>query len=133
LTSSEDEEFREFRFLVGVREFTIPNSGPRLLAENAALSTHAFICEGVPELPKVPGPHAEIGGEILKRMYAEGCPSLSDSPIGRRRNPGSLFPSDDDDEEMTYDQERLIRRFRKGRRPDAVLGAPPRPAGNVPT
>jgi hypothetical protein len=31
-------------------------------------------------------------------------------------------PSDDDEEEMTYDQQRLIGRFRKGGRPSTGLG-----------
>jgi hypothetical protein len=31
-------------------------------------------------------------------------------------------PSDDDGEEMTYDQARLVRRFRKGGRPSTALG-----------
>jgi hypothetical protein len=31
-------------------------------------------------------------------------------------------PSDEHDEEMTYDQRRLIRRFRKGGRPSTELG-----------
>jgi hypothetical protein len=45
---------------------------------------------------------------------------------------GSPFPSDsEDEEEITYDQARLIRRFRKGRRPDTVSRAHPGPAGIV--
>jgi hypothetical protein len=36
--------------------------------------------------------------------------------------PGIQFPSDNEDEEMTYDQESLIRRFRKGRRPGTASG-----------
>jgi hypothetical protein len=31
-------------------------------------------------------------------------------------------PSDEDEDEMTYDQARLIRRFRKGVRPSTALG-----------
>jgi hypothetical protein len=31
-------------------------------------------------------------------------------------------PPDDDEEEMTHDQQRLIRRFRKGGRPSTALG-----------
>jgi hypothetical protein len=35
-------------------------------------------------------------------------------------------------EDLTYDQARLIRRFRKGKRPDTVSGKQPGPAGIVP-
>jgi hypothetical protein len=35
------------------------------LAQVAALGSHAYVLEDGPELPKVSGPHAEEGGEIL--------------------------------------------------------------------
>jgi hypothetical protein len=38
---------------------------------------------------------------------------------------------DEDEEEMTYDQKRLLRRFRKGRRPGTVSGTSPDPADIV--
>jgi hypothetical protein len=34
-----------------------------------------------PELPKVPGAHAEEGGEVLEGMYTEGCKSPEESKI----------------------------------------------------
>jgi hypothetical protein len=59
-----------------------PNVDSRmLLAENAALSAHPFICEDGPEIPNAHGPYAEVGGQILERMYAQGCSSLQDSRI----------------------------------------------------
>jgi hypothetical protein len=47
------------------------------------------------------------------------------------RSAGSQFPASSEDEDMTYGQARLIRRFRKGRRPDTASGTPPKPAGDV--
>jgi hypothetical protein len=48
-----------------------------LLAENAALSAHGFICEDGPELPKEKGQEAaQEGGDVLEGMYAPGCESL---------------------------------------------------------
>jgi hypothetical protein len=38
------------------------------------------------------------------------------------RKTGGPFPSDDEDREMTYDQEKLVRRFRKDRRPGTAPG-----------
>jgi hypothetical protein len=74
------------------------------------LGTHQYVLEDGPELPKVPGTHAEKGGEVLEGIYTEDCTSI-----------------DNEDEEVTYDQARLLRRFRKGRRP----GTSPDPAGIV--
>jgi hypothetical protein len=120
-----------------------------LLAENAALSAHAFICEDGPELPKEEGQEAQEGGEVLEGTYAPGCESLEQARIPM--NPGARIgtqpvgecfgdlgggigiqsaqeriptpvPSDDDEEEMTYDQARLLGRFRRGWRPSTALG-----------
>jgi hypothetical protein len=133
--------------------------GPRvdssmLLAENAALSAHAFICEDGPELPKEEGQEAaQDGGEVLEGVYTPGCESLdqaripassemprtgvSTEPVGectggwgggigiqspQERIPTPV-PSDEDDEEMTLDQIRWIRRFRKGGGPSTELGS----------
>jgi hypothetical protein len=53
-----------------------------LLAENAALSAHGFICEDGPELPKEKGQEAaQEGGETLEGMYAQGCESLEQARI----------------------------------------------------
>jgi hypothetical protein len=105
-----------------------------LLAENSALSAHGFICEDGPELPKEKGQEAaDEGGETLEGMYAQGCESLEQAKLQgvhgigagiqsvQERTPTPV-PSDEDDEETTYDQQRLIRRFRKGRRPSAASG-----------
>jgi hypothetical protein len=35
------------------------------------------------ELPKGPGPHAEVGGEFVKGVYTEGCIAIEDSRIMR--------------------------------------------------
>jgi hypothetical protein len=108
--------------------------GWMLLAENAALSVHGFICEDGPELPKEKGQEtAQKGGETLGGMFAQGCESLEQARL--QGNPGigtgnqsaqertpTPVPSDEDDEEMTYDQRRLIRRFRNGRRPSTGQG-----------
>jgi hypothetical protein len=142
------------------------NQDPRvdswmLLAENAALSAHGFICEDGPELLKEKGQEAaQEGGETLEGMYTQGCESLEQARIQtvsgalgteedeemrreqvqwlrslrqgdqekgmstqstQERTPTPV-PSDEDDEEMSYDQGRLIRRFKKGGRPSTVLG-----------
>jgi hypothetical protein len=44
---------------------------------------------------------------------------------------GSQFPSDNEDEDKTYDQPKLTQRLRKGRRPDTASGAKPGHAGIV--
>jgi hypothetical protein len=89
---------------------------------NAAIGAHSLVFEDGPEVPKVSGPHAEQGGETLEGMYADGCSSPRDSRIVERAgySTGSPFPSDNEDEDRTSDQARLIRGFRKGRRPEAV-------------
>jgi hypothetical protein len=115
------------------------NQDPRvdswmLLAENASLSAHGFICEDGPELPKEKGQEAaQEGGETLERMYAQGCDSLEQAKLqgahgtgagiqsAQERTPTPV-PSDEDDEEMTYGQRRVIRRFGKGRRPGTASG-----------
>jgi hypothetical protein len=63
------------------------NQDPRvdgwmLLAQNAALSAHGFICEDGPELPKEKGQEtAQEGGETLEGMYAQGCESLDQARL----------------------------------------------------
>jgi hypothetical protein len=97
------------------------------LAQTAALGSHPYVLEDGPELPKIPGRHADEGGEVLEVMYADGYTSIDQAGIQ-----GISFPSDNEDEEaMTYDQKRLLRRFRKGRRPGTVSGTSPHPAGIV--
>jgi hypothetical protein len=96
-----------------------------LLVENEALAAHPFTCEDGPELPKEPDPNAEEGDEDLERMYAKVCRKMEESSTTRR--PGIPFRSDNEDEEMRYDQERLVRRFRNGRRPGTVSGERPGP------
>jgi hypothetical protein len=93
-----------------------------VLAQNAILSAHTLILED--------GPHAEEGGDVLEGMFAEGCSPPRDSRISVTPH-GSPFPSDNEDEEMTYDQERLIRRFRNGRKHSTVSGASLDPVGIV--
>jgi hypothetical protein len=83
------------------------------LAQAAALGSDLYILEDGSEFPKVSGAHADPGGGLLEGMYTEGCASIEQSGIHSRS--GSPFPSDNEDEEMTYDQARLIRRFRKRR------------------
>jgi hypothetical protein len=48
-------------------------------AQNAALGAHEYILEGRPEFHKVPGVHADEGGEVLEGMYAECCIGLEES------------------------------------------------------
>jgi hypothetical protein len=50
-------------------------------AQNAALGFHPYILEDGPELPKIPGPHKEEGGEVLEGMYAYSCTSIEESRI----------------------------------------------------
>jgi hypothetical protein len=45
------------------------------------LSSQPYILEDGPELPKVPGSHAEEGGEALEGMYTDGCTSIEESWI----------------------------------------------------
>jgi hypothetical protein len=53
-----------------------------LLAENAALSAHGFICEDGPELPKEEGQEAaQEGGEVPEGRCAAGCESLEQARI----------------------------------------------------
>jgi hypothetical protein len=94
-----------------------------LLAQSAAMGAHSMIVEDGPELPEEKGPCAQEGGEVLQGVFAPGCKSLEESRIekGQGERAGSPFPTSDDDEEMTYDQARHLRRFRKGRRPDPGL------------
>jgi hypothetical protein len=54
------------------------------LVHNAALGSHPYILEDGPELPKVPEPHVDVGGEVLEVMYAEGCTSIRDVRITMR-------------------------------------------------
>jgi hypothetical protein len=51
------------------------------LVQTPALGAHPYILEDGPELPKVPGTHADDGGEVLEGMYAERCTSLRDARI----------------------------------------------------
>jgi hypothetical protein len=45
-----------------------------LLAENATLSAHGFICEEWPELHKEKGQEAaQEGGDVLEGMYSPGA------------------------------------------------------------
>jgi hypothetical protein len=90
------------------------------LAQNPALGAHTLILADCPVPPKESGPHAETGSDVLEGMCAQGCTTIDSGISG---SPWSPFPSDNEDEEMTYDQTRLTRRFRKGRRPDAVSGS----------
>jgi hypothetical protein len=48
-------------------------------AQNAALGSHTYILEDGPELPKVCGPHAEMGGDVLEATYAQGCTAIEES------------------------------------------------------
>jgi hypothetical protein len=71
-------------------------------AQNASLSAYTYILEDGLELPKESGPHADIGGEVLEGMDAEGCSSLRNSRIhqgmagypcavsGTSRNPSAV-------------------------------------------
>jgi hypothetical protein len=53
-----------------------------MIAENATLSAHGFICEDGPELPKEDGQGAaQEGGETLEGMYAPGCGWLEQARI----------------------------------------------------
>jgi hypothetical protein len=52
-----------------------------LFAQNATLCLHPYILEDWPELPKVPGPHADAGGEVLEGIVAHGCTSPCDAKI----------------------------------------------------
>jgi hypothetical protein len=73
-----------------------------LLAENAGLSAHGFICEDGPELPKEEGQEAaQEGGETLEGMYAPGRESLDTTSPGATR-------TGDDEETIQW-----IRFFRK--------------------
>jgi hypothetical protein len=53
----------------------------------------------------------------LQRAHGTGAGTQS----AQERTPTPV-PSDEDDEEMTNDQRRLIKRFRKGRKPSTALG-----------
>jgi hypothetical protein len=46
------------------------------------------ILEDGPELPKVPGPHADVRGMVLLNMDTEICASLRDSRIHQGRAGG---------------------------------------------
>jgi hypothetical protein len=53
-----------------------------LLAENAALSAHGFICEDGPELPKEEGQEAaQEDGAVLEATYSPGCEPLDQARI----------------------------------------------------
>jgi hypothetical protein len=45
------------------------------------MGSHPYILEDRPELPKVPRPHVEEGGEVLEGMYANGYTSMEESRI----------------------------------------------------
>jgi hypothetical protein len=63
-----------------------------------ALGSHPYVLENGPELPEIPGPHADVGGEVLEGMYAEGCTSLRDARITTHTEQlGSPFPSDNEE------------------------------------
>jgi hypothetical protein len=96
------------------------------MAQTASLGSHPYVLEDRSELPKILGPHANKGGEVLEGMSADGCTSIDQAKIS-----GSPFPSDNADEEMTHDQKRLIRRFSMGRRPGTASGTSPDPTGIV--
>jgi hypothetical protein len=51
------------------------------LAQTVGLGPHAYIPKDGRELPKIPGPHADVGWEVLEGMYAEDCTSLRDVRI----------------------------------------------------
>jgi hypothetical protein len=78
--------------------------------------------ENGPELPEESGPYADEGGEALQGIVADGRALLEEAKIRgmgtkETQSTWSPFPTSSEDEEMTYDQARLHRRFRKGRRP----------------
>jgi hypothetical protein len=80
-----------------------------LLAENAALSAHGFICEDGPELPKENGQEAaKKGGETLEGMYTPECESLEQAR--RQASPGA--PGTGEDEETMLEQIQWLRSFR---------------------
>jgi hypothetical protein len=55
------------------------------------------------------------------KVHPDAMLLLSKHIIRQERVPTPV-PSDDDEEEMTYDQARLVRRFRNVRRPSTALG-----------
>jgi hypothetical protein len=81
-----------------------------LVAESGALSAHGFICEDGPELPeKEEQESAQEGGDVLEGIYAEGCQSIAQANIsGKQESVQTPVPSDEDKEEMTFDQARLV-------------------------
>jgi hypothetical protein len=60
------------------------------IAQSAALSSHKYILEDGPELPKVPGPNAEEGGKILEGMYVNRSTSLEELKIIEGREGGQV-------------------------------------------
>jgi hypothetical protein len=50
-------------------------------AQNATLGSHPYTLEDGRQLPKEPGPHASVGGEVLEGMYAGRCTSIEASRI----------------------------------------------------
>jgi hypothetical protein len=66
-------------------------------------------------------------------MYAEWCRLIGQAKInGKQEKLPTPVPSDEDDEEMTLDEARLVRRFRKGRRPATGVRAGSSIRGKVP-
>jgi hypothetical protein len=54
---------------------------------SVAMGSHRYIMEDGPELPRVPGPHVEKGGEVLERMHADGYTTLEEAKIRKGRMP----------------------------------------------
>jgi hypothetical protein len=94
------------------------NQDPRVdswmvLAVNAALSAHEFICEDGLELPEEKEQEAaQEGGEVLEGMYAQGCKSLDQARI--QMVPGA--PGTGEDEEIRREQIQRLKSFRKAGR-----------------
>jgi hypothetical protein len=61
------------------------------LAQRAAAGSHPYVIEDGPELPKIPGPHTDEGGEVLEGMYTDGCTSLRDTRIISGRAGGQVL------------------------------------------
>jgi hypothetical protein len=54
------------------------------LAQIAARGSNPYVLEDGPELLKVPGQHAEVGGEVLEGMCADRCTNVEESRISGR-------------------------------------------------
>jgi hypothetical protein len=48
------------------------------LSQYTALDSDTYVLEDGPESPKTSGPHADEGGEVLERMYDDGCTSVEE-------------------------------------------------------